>query len=556
MRAIGIGLGWLAGCGGGALGVPDGEAPPEPAPLALEVTAPGAGVFTGDAPVVVEGAVSDPTAWVFVEGRRANVGPDGGFRVELPPVVGRFRIVDVEAARPDTHLRERRPVFSGEDPLTAWPGAVTLRATPLALEHVAEVLQVEVVALDLPGLLGGLVPEIDLGGFAFTPTGASARPPVLTLDSSPAGLDLAVAYDRMVWDFLLDSSLTGPVPVTLGLDRVEFGVLATLGLDGAGGLAVGLSDTTVALGDPVLEIGGLDPALLESLAGGLTAGLATAVEGALDLGALLLGGLSLPVLSLDTELLGMPLSLSLSGVGTDDDGVGATLAIDLGLAAPVAARVPELAQIDPRADLGIALHEGLLQGLLQSDLLSLLALDLQLPGLLAEIVALPLAGLPGGEQLPADRTAICLGLDPGAHRLARFGEDLGDLGTLVLPDVALSIGVSSPGLTCAPWLDASLALEVALRLDGTAVTPVLEVVDGAVLAYAADGDFEEDLIVGGLGALVDSSLSLLGGSLTFDLSDLLASGETGLGALAPRPLDLAPVDGATGLRVLSVSLWD
>lgn len=562
MRWIVVTAALSAGCAGGTLSPEPGPPPVDPPPLALDVTAPVYGSFSGDAAVRVEGSVNDPSAWVFVEGRRANVGPDGRFSVELEPIAGDFRVIDVEAARPGTHLRERRPVFSGEDPLASWPGAVSLRLTPLALEHVAELLQVEVEALDLPGMLGGLIPAIDLGGFAFTPTGATARPPTVALTSSPAGLDLSVGFQRMEWAFTLDSSLTGTVPVVLGLDSVELGVAATLGLDGAGGLAIGVGDTTVALGDPVLEFGGLDPNALESLAGGLTSGIAVALEGALDLGTLLLGNLSLPALAFDTELLGMPLSLALSGVGTDADGVGATLAVDLGVPAPGTPAVPSLDEAGPRADLAVALHEGLLQGLLDSDLLSLLDLDLELPGLLAEIVALPLAGLPGGEQLPADRTAICLALGPGDARLARLGDSVTDLGTLLLPDVGLSIGVSSPGLTCVPWLDASLALEVGLQMDGTAVTPRIEIVDGAVLSYAATGEFDEDLIVGGLGALIDASLSLLGGSLTFDLSELLAGGTGGLavGDLAPRLLDLAPVEGPDGplpgLRVLSLSLWD
>ena len=67
------------------------QVPPE---LTLAVEQPAYGDFVGDGPVVVSGTVSSPDAWVWVEGRRANVGSDGRFQVELP-VLGAYRILDV-----------------------------------------------------------------------------------------------------------------------------------------------------------------------------------------------------------------------------------------------------------------------------------------------------------------------------------------------------------------------------------------------------------------------------------------------------------------------------
>ena len=69
---------------------------------------------------------------------------------------------------------------------------------------------------------------------------------------------------------------------------------------------------------------------------------------------------------------------------------------------PQVADVPTLAEGGPGAAFELALHEGLLGGLLSGDLLAALDLGtIELPGFLGEIVALPLANLPGGPRPPA-----------------------------------------------------------------------------------------------------------------------------------------------------------
>ena len=73
-----------------------------------------------------------------------------------------------------------------------------------------------------------------------------------------------------------------------------------------------------------------------------------------------------------------------------------------------------------------------------------------------------------------------------------------------------------------------------------------------------EGFFSEDELVGGLGGLVDVATSFLGGSLAFDLADLLGGlSDTGLplGELQPRLIGArsGPTDGVT---IVMVSLWD
>ena len=177
-------------------------------------------------------------------------------------------------------------------------------------------------------------------------------------------------------------------------------------------------------------------------------------------------------------------------------------------------------------------------------------------------MALPLSGLPGGGLLPADRTGVCVSLDLGDHRLARLYPSLRPLGAMILPDVTLSVQVSTPEQACAPWLDASLALVGDLSAtEGTRVGIDLDVVDGAVLSYAA-GEYPEDDMVDGLGGLLGAVLGLAGGSLEIDLADLFGGSEATDGlAMTPRLLEATSVpdaDGAPidGLVVLPVSLWD
>lgn len=534
---------------------PPHEAPEEPIPLELVVDEPVYGTFVGDGPVVVSGAVTDPDATVWIEGYRANVGPNGEFHVEVP-VFGDFRVIDVEATRPGDHLRERRPVFSGADPMASWTGGVGLRLTPVALDHVAEIVKTEVDALDLPGLVDGLLPSLDLGGLAFVPTGTTVRPAEVTLIPGPDGIDLTVTFRALEVGFDITTSTFGTTPVVLGVDTITLAAGVTVAVDADGNLAIEISDTALTLGTPIVVIGAIEPTVLETWASGLTAGLGDLLSGVFDIGVLLLGDVVVPFTGLDTDILGFPLSLSLDDVGTDVDGLGILLGVDLGTPPPGALAVPTRVEAGPSSDLAVSVHEGLFQGLLGSDLLSLLDLDLELPGILGEVVALPVSALPGGDQLPTERTGMCLSLVPGDARVARLKPELAPLAVLTLPDARVTVGVSTDAGDCAPWIDASLAVEAAFDAEGTVLAARFAVVDGAVLAYAAEGEFDEDEIVGGLGALVDVATTLLGTSFAIDLSTLFSGIEgSPIGEFAPRILD-ARAGSSEGTVVLGVSLWD
>jgi hypothetical protein len=553
-------LPFLLACRQDPLGVP-AVPEAEPVPLGLTVTEPLPGAFVGER-AIVAGTVTDPGALVWIEGYRVNVGTDGSFRVEVP-LEDEFRILDVETARAvasgdPEHLRERVVVFAGADPRETWTGGIGLRVTPVALDHVAELLAEEIDALDLVAQIDAMLPEWGVGGVTFLPQGVSAQPATATLTPGPEGLALLVHIEQLSLRYDIVTDTLGTLPLELGFDELALGATVTLGLDADGALAVGLTGTELQLGTPVLEVAGLDPDILEDWLGSLLQGLSDLLGGLLDAAlATLLGDLSLPLpeIELPEDLLGFPLVLQLGAVSTDDDGVAAALTVDVGLPPAVPLAVPTLAEAGPGADLALAVHEGLLQGLLSSDLLTLLDLDLELPGFLGEAVALPLGALPGGEQLPTDRTGMCLALAPSELGLARLQDDLSPLATILMPDVRVTVGVSSGLARCVPWLEASLAVRVALEADGTTIGTAFEVVDGAVLSYAAEGEFSEDELVGGLGGLVDVATSLLGGSLAFDLADLLGGDTLPLGDLQPRLLEAKP--GATdGVSIVTLSLWD
>ena len=107
----------MLGCGGDLEPLGD---------LSLEIDSPTYGQFMGNAPLTVAGRVSDPMALVRVEGERVDVGADGYFEHTLS-VLGPYRNVDVFASRTNDLVRERIPVFAGENPIDSWPSAMTAR---------------------------------------------------------------------------------------------------------------------------------------------------------------------------------------------------------------------------------------------------------------------------------------------------------------------------------------------------------------------------------------------------------------------------------------------
>lgn len=548
----------LLGCQGGSYDI----AAPD---LELTVRSPTYGAFTGDEDVVrVEGWVNDPAALVWVEGRQANVGEDGGFSVELP-VPGAYRVVDVEAANPKGHLRERLPVFSGHDPMETWPGALGARVTPLGLLALGESLEPTLEDLGLIDTIFGVLPTIDLGGFVFAPVATDSGDLEVALTPAAEGLDLAVIITGIELQADVEIPLLGADTLTLGLDEIAIGIEVQPEVDASGMLWLAFGDSTLSLAGLTLETSTLDPVILEDLLGGALAGLGPLAEGALDallggIGALPLGG----PFAFEFDLLGTPLAVGIDALYGDLDGLALVLGLDLGGAGNGAGvEAPRGADGHPMSHVVLALHDGVFQPLLQSDLLDLLGQDLQLGGLLGNVLALPITSLSGGSGAPTDATGWCLGIDPGEARLARVGSDPDELLVIYLPDFRFDIGVQKGGTTtCWDWLDASVALELGIGLgaDGAlSLDPRLG--EGAVLGYATTAPYEEQEVIAGLGALLDLAMGFLGGDLLGGLSleGLLGTG-TGLPLGELRVLEVRQVHDATGadvdgLKTLSLRIF-
>ncbi|HHO49527.1 MAG TPA: hypothetical protein ENK18_01340 [Deltaproteobacteria bacterium] len=554
---------WLAllllACGCQGRGVLGELAPPRQ--LLLVVEEPRHGAYVGEGPVTVRGWVSEPGAVVWIEGHEVNLAADHSFRATVP-VDTPSRTIDVEAARPGTHLRERRTVIAGDDPLSGWPGAITARLTQVGLDHLADGLAAQIDALDPAGLLEAALPDLAIGGLSLSVIGARTYPAQVVLEPGDGELSLSASLRSLELELSLGAA-GGTVPIVLGLEELSLSASATLGLSSDGSLIASVSDTEVALGTPILQWGTLELLLLESLGATVTELVGGAMERILDLGALLLPALPLGApLQLELDLFGAPLQLELGDVGIDPQGVGARLDVEIGIDPEGTARIPTAAEAGRQADLAVVLHEGMLQNMLAGDLLEQLELELELEGLLAELLALPLSTLPGGTALPADRQRICLSVSPGELRVARLEPSLDPLARLVLPELALWVGVGSGDEPCSTWLEASVALEAGLVVHGgTELGLELAVTDGALLSYAAPGIYPEDEVIGGLDVLIDASISLLDSPLTLDVSELFGTDPI-LGLVTtPRLLGAEPIRGDDGLPIdglvlLPISLWD
>lgn len=548
----------LLACQGGAYDVPS-------PPIELDLRSPVYGSFTGDAATVsVSGWVNDPNAVVWVEGRQANVGDDGGFSVVLP-VPGPYRVVDVEAANPTGHLRERRPVFSGHDPLETWPGALGARITPLGLLALGTSLEPTLQGLNFVDALFGALPAIDLGGFVFAPVATDSGDLEVALTPAAQGLDLAVVITGIELQADVTIPLLGADTLTIGLDEVRIGIEVQPEVDASGMMWLAFGESTLSLAGLTLETSALDPVIVEDLLGDGLAALGPLAEGGLDallggIGALPLGG----PFAFELDLLGTPVAFGIDALYADLDGLALVLGLDLGGAGSGAGvEAPRASDGHPMSHVVFALHDGVFQPLLQSELLDLLGQDLQLGGLLGNVLALPITSLSGGSGAPTDATGWCLGIDPGDARLARVGSNPDELLVLYLPDFTFDIGVQRGGTTtCWDWLDASVALELGVGLgpDGAlSLDPRLG--EGAVLAYATTAPYEEREVIAGLGALLDLALGFLGGDLLGGLSldQLLGTGSGlplgELSVLEVRQVRDAEGNDVDGLKTLSLRIF-
>ena len=88
----------------------------------LQINEPQYGAFYQEGPVPVSGVVEPFTAEVYLQGSPVAVNEDGSFTSALA-FQKDYAVVDVTV--PEGDLRERIPVFAGNDPSDTWPEVVS-----------------------------------------------------------------------------------------------------------------------------------------------------------------------------------------------------------------------------------------------------------------------------------------------------------------------------------------------------------------------------------------------------------------------------------------------
>lgn len=544
--------------------------------LALEVLSPSYGEFQGDGPAVVTGVVTPAQAVVRVEGQEVEVNEDGTFSVEVP-VDYAYRIIEVDASLDTQREDFRVPVFRGVDPVPGWPGGMTARLLPNGLTKLGQSLGAAIDGLGWQATLAASLPAYESDIFAIRPVGIFNDPTVVAIEAVDGGLDFTATLINLKLEYELAIDWLGlSSELSIAFGEIAISGLLVPVLDADGLLSLQLEDPSLAINEPDIVLGPLDGALAEAV---LDVVLGYVVEPLSDLllgvvldsiGTIELGG---PI-AFETDLLGTSLALNLTDLVTEEQGIGAELALGINAPAatsPLGLSIPEAGTggVHPSAQAAIALHEGILQLAIGDLLIGLLGQVDALLGGFGDLLGGMVRTLPGGDQAPAASEGWCLGLDPGTAYVARLQPGLAPLGAVYMPDLVVDIG-ERKGATCETWLKASLATEINLNLEGgTALGIDLVVAEGIVLEYGAT-DQDPDAVVTALGDWLESTFGLVGGLLNFDLADLLGglggSGDPAdpatilLSGLAPVVLDNQPMvnpDGSSveGQFVVSLGVW-
>ena len=534
----------LAGCHADYAFVPIDET------LTLEVTSPHYGDFLGDADIQVEGKVYPDDAIVHVEGVELEGLSHGAFITELP-VGHAYRIVDVEAWHGDQYLRERVPVFSGHDPASTWPDGATGRLLPAGLEVLGAQLGGMIDETGWADMITDAMPSYESEFISFYAVGASHDPTVVVLDAVEGGIDVGVALNNLVlaYEVVVDVyGYTWSADITFGYGLIRITAMASPWLDDDGIVWLELSEAGIALDEPDANFGDLEGWVVEWILELLNDYVSEPLgEWLLDFvlaefGTFELGG----PFAFEQDLMGTLIAAELLELSGDVEG----LALSLGLAideplseiAPDIA-VPGLAEA-PDAQAVLGLHEGLLDIMLGDTLLGLLDQGMDLGGFMGDMIGGFMENLPGGEDIP-DNEGWCFSIAPGDAYVVRMQEGIEPLAVLYLPDLRMDVETMH-GSSCDSWLEASLAVELALGVtdDGSIIGVDLDVVEGAVLAYGAEPGWDEAELVDGLGGFLESIMSLLGGMIEIDLGDLLGGTSDPLGmgiGLEPRIVDSVPL---------------
>ncbi len=523
---------------------------PAPVPVELTLTSPSYGEFLGDGPISVTGTVSPADAGVLVDGTLVHADENGVFHTTVD-FTDRAQLINVTANKGEEEARRIVPVFDGKDPRLADPGAIAGLLTPAGLDALQPIVGDMIDGLGWEDQLFTALPAIDTAYFSLTPTSLTSTG--TTVDLSPA--DDAVKLVGTLHDVAIaaDVDVLGwaQFPMTITLGEVSIGADATPAL-ADDMLTLELSAATADMGEIGLSVDGFDmpdwlmQLLVDPIAGLIADGGALLVDVLLDqLGAIEVAG----PFAFELPLLDTTLSAKLVDVHADRTGVilGLTVGYDEG--APD--DMPELSSLPPATkdgtlyQLGAAVHEGMLNVVMDETLAGFVDIDMQLDGAYGQMLGAGIAALPGGGQIPTNTTGYCIGLRTGSARVVRMAAGTGDPSARAyLPDIQVSMQIIQEG-QCHPWLDAQLFGVVNLGMNGTEVSAHFDIKQAIVLTYGATGVNQAD-VGAQLGSVVEGLAGLLMGNLSFDLGGLLNVG--GL-ALEPRVVSIEALneDGLYGV---------
>lgn len=539
--------------------------------LELELTSPEYGVFLGEEAALVSGRVSPASATLFVEGQEIAMGEGGTFETTLPMDGLDYLVVDVEATLGSQYLRERVPVFSGNNPVETWTEAATARLTTTGFDRLGASLGAVVDNLGWDTAILDAIPSLDTDYVDIYASAVSHQPAQVTLEPDEDG----IAAQILLADVSLDGEINAldgliVVDLSVGFEEIVVDALVDIEMDSAGMLSLVIDSASVDIGKADFEFGALEGWILELVVDLLTSFIEPLSDGLLswvldEYGTIEVGG----PLAFETDLLGTSLAAEVNDLYTDIEGLGAGVGIGINAPAPDSSAAMPTPGLDDGAEgahATLAVHEGIFQLLLSDALIGLLA-EFDLSGTYGDLLGTMIAGLPGGETAPS--SGWCIDLDPGSAYVVRMKESVLPVAQLHMPDFRLTAGA---GATCEPWIEASLEVNLDLGFaDGTALDLAVNVPDGAVLSYAAeDGTWEEDEVVAGLGDMLGTLIGLAGGLLDLDLATLIEglAGDPSSGdvlAIALADVEPAVVDSrklynsdgswTEGLYVLSLQLW-
>lgn len=551
----------LAACGTDRL-------PPTDVPLELVVESPTYGQYLGDGPIRVTGQVSDPAARLQIEGQPVQIDGAGRFAV-LVDLEGDYEVVDIQVGRQAGQvLRERIPVFAGQDPMESFVAEIPARVTNDGLTRLGDELG---KAFDETGWsddIARLLPSYTSTELSLSAKGVEHAPTRVVLHGAEDGLDVglairdfAIVYEARARVFGFDVT----VDVRIGYDRVGVAALAQPRIRHDGVVYLRARNTSVDLTEAKVTIGDIDVEVAEYVLDGLGFVLTFIAENLGDVLFDLIGDVDIGgPFDFETDLMGTSLAVALREVEGEPEGLvlGATVGIDQpapfrGIITPYPMGSTRVAE---PVHLAVGVHEGLLHTLVGGAISEALGDELDL-GPVGSVLGPVVNNLPGGEYAP-ESSAWCFDLSPGPATLVRLRDGIDPLGSLFLPDIDLLIGTNEGG-TCEPWIIANIAIDANIVARGSTLSVNLAIGQGGVMYYGAPAHvWREEDVIDSLSTLITNVTGLLGGQLSFDLAELIGglSGEAFIGDVEPKILDSQqmsfsddkPID---GMYALSISLW-